>query len=152
MYVYAAAMAGRAANEGWACYRDWAQWLWSGEVARIIAALLQRQQALGLPGKDEAGTPRAQVASSLGYLTNHRERMKYHEYCKQGLPITSSAIESTVKQINRRIKGTEKFWAEGPHPMLHLIADRLSQTNAVDDFWSRRTQSLIDSACYQQGL
>jgi len=152
MYVYAAALSGRTASEGWAIYRDWAQWLWSGEVDRIIAALQERQQELGLPEKDEAGTPRAQIASSLGYLTNQRERMQYHEYRKRGLPITSSAIESTVKQINRRIKGTEKFWDEGADPMLHLVADRLSQTNVVADFWSRRTQRIIESACYHQGI
>lgn len=150
MYVYAAAMAGRDANEGWAHYRDWAQWLWSGEVDRLLAALAQRQQELGLPEKNETGTPRAQVASSLGYLTNQRGRMKYDEYRRQGLPLTSSPVESTIKQINRRIKGTEKFWSEGADPMLHLVADRLSQTNVTAQFWSRRLDRLIQAASYQQ--
>jgi hypothetical protein len=150
MYVYAGAMAGRSANEGWSSYRDWAQWLWSGEVDRLLAALQQRQQELGIPETKETGTARAQVASSLGYLTNQRERMKYPEYRKKGLPITSSPIESTVKQINRRIKGTEKFWSEGGDPMLHLVADRLSQTMVTPQFWSRRIDRLIQSACYQQ--
>jgi hypothetical protein len=148
MYVYAAAMAGRLASEGWATYRDWAQWLWGGQVDRIIAALELRQQELGLPEKGEKGTPRAQVASSLGYLTNHREKMKYDEYRRKGLPITSSHIESTVKQINRRLKGTEKFWDEGADPMFHLVADRLSQTNVVAAFWARRLQRIIHEACY----
>ncbi len=76
--------------------------------------------------------------------------MKYDQYRKQGLPITSSPIESTVKQINRRIKGTEKFWDEGADPMLHLVADRLSQTNAVTKFWSRRLDRLIQSSSYHQ--
>ena len=151
MYVYAAAMAGRSANEGWSHYRDWAQWLWGGEVDRVLAALAERQQELGVPEKKEKGTPRAQVASSLGYLTNQRERMKYNEYRKQGLPITSSPMESTVKQINRRIKGTEKFWSDAD-PMLHLVADRLSQTNVVADFWSRRIERLIQSATYEQAV
>lgn len=150
MYVYAAAMAGRDANEGWAHYRDWAQWLWSGEVDRLLAALAQRQQELGLPEKNETGTPRAQVASSLGYLTNQRGRMHYDEYRRQGLPLTSSPVESTIKQINRRIKGTEKFWSQGADPMLHLVADRLSQTNVTDKFWSRRLDRLIQAASYQQ--
>lgn len=150
MYVYAAAMAGRAPNEGWLHYRDWAQWLWSGQVERLLAALQQRQQELGVPEKKETGTPRAQLASSLGYLTNQRQRMNYPEYRKQGLPITSSPMESTVKQINRRIKGTEKFWSQGADPMLHLIADRLSQTNATEKFWSRRTNHIIRSASYIQ--
>jgi hypothetical protein len=150
MYVYAAAMAGRAANEGWLHYRDWAQWLWSGEIDRLLAALQFRQQELGLPDEKETGTPRAQLASSLGYLTNQRQRMHYHEYRQQGLPLTSSPIESTIKQINRRIKGTEKFWSEGADPMLHLVADQLSQTNVTDKFWSDRLQRIIQSASYQQ--
>lgn len=146
MYVYAAAMAGRPANEGWLHYRDWAQWLWSGQIDRLMGALRQRQQEVGLPEKKETGTPRAQVASSLGYLINQYDRMKYPEYRKRGLPLTSSPIESTVKQINRRIKGTEKYWAEGADPMLHLVADRLSQTNVADRFWSRRLDRIIQSA------
>lgn len=150
MYVYAAAMAGRGANEGWSYYRGWAQWLWSGEVSKVIEALEARQEELGVPEKKETGTPRAQVASSLGYLTNQRERMKYDEYRKEGLPITSSLIESTVKQINRRIKGTEKFWSEGADPVLHLVADRLSQTNVSDNFWDRRLNRIIEEAGYQQ--
>ena len=150
MYVYAAAMAGRSAHEGWAIYRQWAQWLWSGNVSRLLEALATRQQELGLPDKHETGTPRAQVACSLGYLSNQRQRMKYDQYRKQGLPLTSSAIESTIKQINRRIKGSEKFWSAGADPILHLVADRLSQTNATVDFWSRRVDRLVASASYQQ--
>lgn len=149
MYVYAGAMAGRSANEGWSSYRDWAQWLWSGKADRVITALETRQQALGLPEKKETGTPRAQVASSLAYLTNQRQRMKYDEYRKAGLPITSSAMESTIKQINRRLKGTEKFWSGGADPIFHLVADRLSQTTATDKFWVRRLDRLIESASYQ---
>jgi hypothetical protein len=150
MYVYAAAMAGRSANDGWRQYRDWAQWLWGGEIDRLLGAIQQRCQELGAPEKKEIGTPRAQVASSWEYLTHQRQRMKYQAYRQQGLPITSSPIESTIKQINRRLKGTEKFWSEGADPMLHLVADRLSQTNVTDKFWHRRLHRLIQSASYQQ--
>jgi hypothetical protein len=150
MYVYAAAMAGRTANEGWSHYRTWAQWLWSGNVDLLLTALEQRQHELGMPEKKEKGTPRAQVTSSLNYLANQRERMKYPEYRKNGLPITSSPVESTVKQINKRIKGTEKFWDEGIDPMLHNVADRLGSTQVIERFWSRRLERLIQSACYHQ--
>lgn len=149
-YVYAGAMAGRAAQAGWADYRDWAQWLWSGQVDRLLAALAQRQQELGLPEEREQDTPRAQVAASLNYLKNQRDRMQYPEYRKQGLPLTSSPMESTIKQINRRLKGSEKFWDQGSDPMLHLVADRLSQTTVIDKFWTRRLDRLIQSACYHQ--
>jgi hypothetical protein len=150
MYVYAAAMSGRPPDEGWLDYRQWAQWLWAGQIDGLLAALARRQQELGLPEPKEAGTPRAQVARSLAYLTNQRGRMKYDEYRQQGLPLTSSLIESTIKQINRRIKGTEKFWDEGAEAMLQLVADRLSQTNAAAEFWSRRLARLTQSASYQQ--
>ena len=152
MYVYAGAMTGRTPHEGWSDYCLWAQWLWQGQVGCLLAALQQRQQELGLPEPKETGTPRAEVAKSLTYLTNQRERIKYDEYRKQGLPITSSLIESTIKQINRRIKGTEKFWDEGADPMLHLVADRLSQTNATAKFWKRRLDGLINSASYHQAV
>lgn len=150
MYVYAAAMAGRPPNEGWLDYCLWAQWLWQGRSDLLLAALQRRQDTLGLPEPNEEGTPRAQVARSLTYLTNQRERMKYDEYRKQGLPITSSLVESTIKQINRRIKGTEKFWDQGADPMLQLVADRLSQTKAAADFWDCRLRRLVDQASYQQ--
>jgi hypothetical protein len=151
MYVYAAAMAGRAAHEGWRAYRDWAQWLWSGQVERIIAALTERQAEVGLPVAKETGTPRAQVAETLRYLTNQCSRMNYPEYRRQGLPITSSYVESTIKQINRRMKGTEKFWSTGVNAMLTLVADQLSQTTVVPRFWNRRLERLTANACYHQG-
>jgi hypothetical protein len=41
-----------------------------------------------------------------------------------GLPITSRHIESTIKQINRREKGTAEFWSEGgADSLLQLSAD-----------------------------
>jgi len=139
MYVYAAAMAGRPASEGWATYRTWAQWVWSGQVGQVIQALQQRQLELGLPEKGEPETsPRSQVQASLRYLTNQQSRMKYDEYRRQGLPITSSAVESTIKQINRRMKGTEKFWNQGAEPLLTLVADHLSDTPDLTRFWRTR--------------
>jgi hypothetical protein len=128
-YVYAAAMAGRASKEGWRAYREWAQGIWSGQVDRVIAELELRQQELGEPTQETSKTaPSAIVATSLGYLRNQRSRMRYPDYRKQGLPITSAYVESTVKQINRRMKGTEKFWSHGVEGMLTLVADHLSDT------------------------
>jgi hypothetical protein len=50
------------------------------------------------------------IARALTYLRNQRERMNYPDYRRRGLPITSSQIESTIKQVNKRVKGSEKFW------------------------------------------
>jgi len=151
-YVYAAAMAGQALKEGWHAYRQWAQWVWGGQVDRVIAALELRRQELGEPTKETSKTaPSAIVATSLGYLRNQRSRMDYPEYRKQGLPITSTYVESTVKQINRRMKGTEKFWAQGVEPMLTLVADHLSDTPTLTRFWRNRPHRLTGSRCHQSG-
>lgn len=152
-YVYAAALAGRSAEAGWALYRDWAQWVWSGQVQRVIAALQERLEELGPPDAAEPETsPRSQVAKTLGYLKNQAERMRYDEYRRQGLPITSSAVESTVKQINRRMKGTEKFWSVGAEALLTLVADHLSDTPTLAHFWRDRHLHLPGTRCYQQAL
>ena len=51
------------------------------------------------------------VLRDLGtYLSNNRDRMDYPRYRRLGLPITSSPVESWIKQLNHRVKGSEKFW------------------------------------------
>lgn len=141
--VFAAAMAGRAFAEGWPVYCRWAQWLWSGQVAQILVELEQRCQELGLPEKNDSATsPRRIVADALTYLRNNQDYMKYHDYRRQGLPITSSLMESTVKQVSRRVKGTEKFWsATGADPILQLRADYISETEPMTTFWENWQKS-----------
>lgn len=149
-YVFAAATAGRSLAEAWSEYCQWAQWLWEGATSTLIAAVSQRAQMLGPPGEGDGETsPRRIVAEALKYLTNQQPRMKYAEYRRLGLPITSSYIESTIKQINRRLKGTEKFWDEGAEPILQLAADHISETLDLDRFWTRRPSSLHPMRCYQ---
>jgi hypothetical protein len=139
-YVYAAATAGQTEEIGWACYRKWIQWVWQGHVAEVIAALTERQMHIGTPDKsDGVTTPRRVVAKTLTYLQNHRDKMRYDTYRRDGLPITSSHVESTVKLISRRVKGTEKFWSEdGAEAILQLRADHLSANQPLDAFWQRR--------------
>lgn len=147
-YVYAAAMAGRACRAGWDDYVRWAEWLWAGATTKLIAAVAERAEELGPAAGDET-SPAAIVAKTLVYLQNQRTRMKYHEYRRLGLPITSSHIESTIKQVNRRMKGTEKFWDQGAEPLLQLVAGRLSATNRHDHFWRNRRNRLQPMRCYQ---
>jgi len=139
-YVYAAAMAGQQAVRGWACYQRWIGWVWQGQVSQVLTELRQRQVEVGLPDKGEAATsPRQVVAGALTYLSNHQDKMKYDEYRRQGLPLTSSLMESVVKQINQRVKGTEKFWSEtGSEAVLQLRADYLSDGEPLAAFWKRR--------------
>jgi hypothetical protein len=150
-YVYAAATAGRLRAAGWACYRRWIAWVWQGQVSRVIAALEERQAELGLPDKDEAETsPRPVVARALTYLRNQQDKMQYDEYRRQGLPLTSSLMESVVKQINRRVKGSEKFWSEeGAEALLQLRADQLSDDQPLEAFWQRRQEAATGQRRYR---
>jgi hypothetical protein len=149
-YVYAAAMAGVPSPEGWIAYCDWAQWLWSGQIELILAQLSERQQQLGRPTEeDPESSPRRRVADALRYLSNQRRRMNYPEYRRRGLPITSSHVESTIKRVNRRMKGTEKFWDQGAEPLLQLVADHLSPPDTLAAFWRARPGKLTSQRCYQ---
>jgi hypothetical protein len=150
-YVYAAATAGRSRAAGWTCYREWIGWVWQGRVYRVLAALRDRQSELGLPEPDEPETsPRLVVARTLTYLTNQQDKMRYDEYRRQGLPITSSLIESVVKQVNRRVKGTEKFWSEtGAEALLQLRADYLSDGQPLEAFWQRRQETATGQRRYR---
>ena len=151
-YVFAAAMAGQAFAVGWPIYEQWIRWLWSGDVAKVIAALAQRQLELGTPTQADGETsPRQTVARALAYLQNHQEQMRYAEYRRLGLPITSSYVESAVKQFNQRVKGTEKFWSEdGAEAILQLRADHLSDDEPLEQFWQTRQQAQTGQRAYRQ--
>jgi hypothetical protein len=150
-YVYAAALAGATLKDGWQTYREWAQKIWSGQVDHVIDALELRQQSLGEPDQETPPTaPLAIVTTTLGYLRNQRSRMNYSEYRRQGLPITSAYVESTVKQINRRMKGSEKFWSCGAEAMLTLVADHLNDTPTLHHFWRNRPNRLSGLREYQR--
>ena len=119
-------------------------WVWQGEVSRVILELAARQQELGLPTDDDGATSTRQIVSdALTYLQNQQSRMNYPKYRREGLPITSSHIESTNKQLNHRVKGTEKFWSRrGAEAMLQLKADTLSDTAPLDQFWRNRPKRM----------
>ena len=153
-YVFAAAMAGRPFAAGWEVYVRWMSWVWQGRVADVITELGRRQEELGQPAHDESETsPRRVVADALRYLKNNQERMRYDEYRRRGLPITSSHVESTVKQFNRRVKGTEKFWTEeGAEALLQLRADFLSETEPMEKFWQEREAGATGRRCYRRAM
>ena len=133
-------------------YLRWITWVWQGEVNRVIAELAARAVELGPLPPDATDTdPRQIVADTLTYLTNQQSRMNYPTYRKMGLPITSSHIESTVKQISRRVKGSEKFWTEsGGEALLQLRADQLCDTAPLDTFWLTRTRQDTGTRNYQR--
>ena len=53
--------------------------------------------------------PRAIVQTTGTYLTNNQKRMDYPAYRKAGLPVSTSMVESLIKELDYRVKGSEKF-------------------------------------------
>lgn len=150
-YVFLAAHAvQRVPQAAWDTYCRWIQWIWSGKVTDVIAELEQHQCELGIPEPDEAQTtPRSQLAKALGYLRNHQSQMHYNQYRKNGLPLTSCHVESTVKLFNRRIKGTEKFWsADGAEALLALKAAYLDEIGTMDAYWQKRFSAQTPPIAY----
>ena len=134
-YLYDAAHAfrGSDAARGWKTYEQWLRWAWSGKVGALLSSLRAAAAELGAKGSATAARKQT-VDETLTYVTNNRQRMDYPEYRRLGLPISSAPVESTIKQINRRVKGSEKFWLEGgAEAILQLRAAQLSQ----DDRWNR---------------
>jgi hypothetical protein len=139
-YVFAAAFAGRPQAEGAEVYKRWIQAVWSGQVARIVPELEARSATLGSPPSECADSdPRKLIFESLRYLKNNADRMRYDDYRRQGLPIMTSAVESVIKMMNKRVKGSEKFWSEpGAESILQLRADYLGETETMSRFWLER--------------
>ena len=100
----------------WQLYLVWTTACWQGRVGDVIKDLQRWQARLGPfadgePPPDD--DPRSILRSTVRYLTNNTYRMNYSRYRGDGLPVTSSQAESLVKQISKRVKGTEKFFNDG---------------------------------------
>jgi hypothetical protein len=140
-YLYAAAQAvgGRGTARAWALYEHWLRLAWAGRVKDLLAGLGAGCADLGSAPADAADDdPRRVAAEALRYVTNNRERMDYATYRRLGLPISSAPVESVMKQVNRRMKGTEKFWvAGGAEALLQVRTAYLSEDGRADRLWSR---------------
>lgn len=147
-YVYAAAVVMHAGKESaaWDCYIKWAQLCWSGEVGKVIPELLAwlKSKDIDPDAALDDKHPGKSVHDAHRYLTNNRLRMDYGRYRQAGLPVTSAPMESLVKQVNLRVKGTEMFWNDsekGGESILHIRAALLSEDGRLDAFLDNRPGS-----------
>jgi len=135
LYVTATVLAGSVAQR-WQWYVEWMTACWQGRVRAVIEELQRRLEQLGpYPGTGEPPPPepREVLRRALTYLRHNEPRMKYPEYRCQGLPVTSSMVESLIKEVNYRVKGTEKFWdhPEGAEAILQVRAALLSDDDRL---------------------
>src|SRR5436309_1400968 len=68
------------------------------------------------------------------------ERMNYPAYRRQGLPTTSSLVESLVGEFNARVKGKAKFWNRpgGAEAILQVRAALLSEDGRLERHFASR--------------
>ena len=135
-YVYDAAMV-LAPEDPWPLHLRATTACWQGRVSDFLNELRTWQVAHPMPPDQKLPDedPRSIVQTAITYLENNRSRMDYPEYRRLGLPVSSSMIESLIKEMNFRVKGTEKFWnrPDGADNILQVRAaalcddDRLSQ-------------------------
>jgi len=105
----------------------------------LLGALRAASRRVGVP-PEQAGEddPRRVLAEAVTYVENNRGRMNYPEYRRQGLPISSALVESAIKQLNRRIKGSEKFWIKGgAEAIVQVRAAYLSEDDRAERYWGR---------------
>jgi hypothetical protein len=152
-YLYEAAKAVHSDREPrWRQYVTWVTACWQGHVDEVVKQLEQWQSRLGpLPEDEEVSETDARkvLASTITYLSNNRNRMHYPGYRREGLPVTSSLAESLVKQISKRVKGTEMFWDDGPsaEAILQLRAALISDGVPISRWIATRPISPFSPRC-----
>lgn len=150
-YVYEAAKALQPDPEArWRRYVRWVTDCWQGRVAVVIEELTQWQsQQEPMSSEVPETDPRRIVSSTLTYLRNNQPRMDYPRYRREGLPVTSSLAESMVKQVSKRVKGTEMFWEDGDggEAILQLRAAVLSDGEPLYAFLATRHISPFSPRC-----
>jgi hypothetical protein len=151
-YVYDAAKI-LAPADPWPVYLEASEACWQGRVVDVLTQLRDWQAAHPAPDeKLPEHDARAIIQRTVTYLENNQTRMNYPQYRRAGLPVSSAMIESLIKEINYRVKGTEKFWnrPEGAEHILQVRAaalddqDRLSQwilNRPGSQFYRRSTAS-----------
>jgi hypothetical protein len=132
-------------------YNGWAAKIWAGNVVEVVDELTAWSTKLGPPPETaRSDDPRAAVRASLVFYENHANRMDYPSYRCAGLPLTSSLMESAVKQVSRRVKGTEKFWSSvGGETILRLRGEALSDDQPLRQHLQNRAHSANGTRTYR---
>ncbi len=126
----------------WSRYLEIAEAVWQGRCEEVIEQLTEELKSRGVNGDEPLpeDSPHRLLVDVARYLRTNRERMNYPSYRQAGLPITSAPMESLIKQINHRVKGTEMFWNDprGAEAILQLRSAALSEDGRLDDYLRRR--------------
>lgn len=136
-YLHAAGAAIGSPEHGMA----WTQALWQGRSADVIAELRAALDTRGIGDEtlDDEHEYRS-LQRAWTYLSNASDKLDYPRYRREGLPTSSSLIESQVKEFNGRLKGSEKFWHESSaEAMLEVVSRSLCEDGpTLADYFAKR--------------
>jgi len=142
-YLYAAALAMHPDfSVAWSCYLCMARACWQGRTTEAMDELKRWLAPHGLDDKSklDENDPRKPIVDAARYLRNNLGRMDYPHYRRLGLPVTSALMESLVKEVNYRVKGTEMFWndPDGAEAILQVRAAALCDDGRLTRYLSTR--------------
>lgn len=141
-YLFEAAKAAHVVEQdAWDQYLVWMRGAWRGEIGQVLEELRLWQTKRGLAPEDAPDhDPRKILAKTIHYLENNQDRMQYPKYRQEGLPVTTAWMESLVKEVNYRVKGTEMFWndPEGAEAILQVRAAALSDDQRLANHLAER--------------
>ncbi len=146
-YLYRAAVAVGADDAGrWRQFVAWMTACGQGRAGEVVGEMAAWQERWGRPppGEElEATDVRRVLAEVLTYLRNNRARMDYPRYRREGLPVTSSLVESLVGEFNARVKGKDKYWNRpaGAEAVLQVRAAVLSEDERLGRYFAERQVS-----------
>jgi len=101
-----------------------------GRVGQVVKGIRQSATKRGV-----SRAKREALEKVTGYLWRNRERMRYDEYLREGLPIASGAVEGACKHLVKdRLERSGMRWGEeGAEAVLQLRAVYLS--GDLDTYW-----------------
>jgi hypothetical protein len=129
-------------DEAWKLYQKLITHAWNNEADEMLKCLTKHQAHIGKPKENAPDNDPAKVLqTTIHYVQVNKDRMNYPKMRIMGLPISSCSVESLIKQINHRVKASDKFWCvPNLEAVMQVRAAELS-TGRWDLFWKQREET-----------
>jgi hypothetical protein len=113
--------------------------LWEGRTDRFLKHLAGLARQIGPPGEDGPGNDQLRVLANVqDYFRTNLAGIDYPAFRRKGWPLASAQTESTIKQVGKRIKGSEKHWSlSGVEQTLQVTTHLVANDGTWQSFWQR---------------
>jgi hypothetical protein len=120
-------------------YEKQKQRLWEGRTDLFLRHLGGLARRLRRPGTGGTDSDRARMLANVqSYFRTNRAGLDYPQFRQRGWPLASAQTESTIKQVGKRVKGSEKHWSlDGVEQTLQVTTHLVANDGTWDSFWRR---------------